>query len=67
MKMLLSKDTQIQQETRPRMQIEWISKDSRRVRYDGFYLVSDGKPCIGPFMSEKDAWAVQNGIPLRIR
>jgi hypothetical protein len=66
MKMLISNDAQIQQENHPRMQIEWISKNSHRVRYDGFYLVSDGKPGIGPFISEEDAWVVQNGMSLRL-
>lgn len=47
----------------PRMQIEWISKENGRVPYDGFYLVSNGKPGIGPFASEDDARAVQNGLP----
>jgi len=67
MKMLLSNDAQIHQDNRPRMQIEWISKDSHRVRDDGFYLVSDGKPGIGPFTCEEDAWVVQNGMSLRLR
>ncbi len=51
---------------RPRMQVEWISKESNRVPSDGLYLVSDGKPSIDPFSSEEDAWAVRNGMPLRL-
>jgi hypothetical protein len=65
-KTLTRNDVLIQQKNRPCMQIKWISKDSHRVRYDGFYLVSDGKPAIGPFVSEEDAWAVQNGMSSRI-
>jgi hypothetical protein len=67
MKMLMSNNFSIQHDNRPRMQIEWISKESNRVRDDGFYLVSNGKPGIGPFTSEEDARAVQNGMPLQIR
>ncbi len=45
----------------PNMQVEWIARDSRRVRRDGFYLVSNAKPVIGPFPSEAAARAVQRG------
>jgi hypothetical protein len=45
----------------PNMQVEWITRDSLRVRRDGFYLVSNAKPIIGPFPSEAAARAVQRG------